>query len=315
MAARRTALILATVIAALAPTDAPAWVLDLADHVEAAPGNVRVADLARGEVPAAAGEVVVVPGAQPGLDVTVTRPTVLRRLVMAGLAAGVSLQGAERCRISIAGEPIASEELEERVRAVLVAHLPEPRAGAPASWIEVDVPAAAPTTASDWTVTWPEARTLDPGRNLVTLAVTTPRRTQRLSVAATVHCFAQTPQAVTPILRDQPIDPAAVAWVWTDLAQASRRAITDAAGLDGMVAQRDIAVGAPITAADLEVQPLVVRGERVDLVVARGTTRAVVTAECRQDGRLGQMVSVLNPITRRLVVARVTAPGVVTMGR
>jgi flagella basal body P-ring formation protein FlgA len=42
---------------------------------------------------------------------------------------------------------------------------------------------------------------------------------------------------------------------------------------------------------------------------------AVVRAECRQDGLLGETVSVRNKLNGRLVVARVAGPGTVTIGR
>jgi flagellar basal body P-ring formation protein FlgA len=291
------------------------WTLELADSVSVGPGNVRVADLARSTVPDDAGDMVVVPGVRPGQSFTVARQTVLRRLVMGGLSRGVVLAGAESCVIEVAGEAVSAGELADRVREVLAGHLPPAPEGAPASWLEVSLPEIDLVTHAGWQLGWPDARPLEPGRNLLTMTLTSDERRRRLSVAAVVHAFARTPQTVAPLTRGQTVPPGAVGWVWTDLAGRRGAAIVDAAHLRGMVLVRDLAPGTAVTADDLEPQPMVQRGEMIDLVVRRGRTRAVVQAECRQDGRLGQMVSVLNPMTRHLVVARVTAPGVVTLGR
>ncbi|MBD3221715.1 flagellar basal body P-ring formation protein FlgA [bacterium] len=315
MTRRRTAgLVIVTALVAWSQV-AGGWTLDLADSVSVGPGNVRVADLARAPVPAEAGDVVVLPGTRPGQSVTVARQTVLRRLVMAGLAHGVALAGAGSCVIEVAGEAVSDHELADRVREVLADHLPPAPAGAPATWLEITLPEIDLVTHTGWRLSWPDARPLEPGRNLLTMTLASDQRRRRLSVAAVVHAFARTPQAVAPLTRGQTVPPGSVGWVWTDLAGHRGEAIVDAAQLRGMVLVRDLAPGTAVTADDLEPQPMVQRGETIDLVVRRGRTRAVVQAECRQDGRLGQMVSVLNPMTRRLVVARVTAPGVVTLGR
>jgi flagella basal body P-ring formation protein FlgA len=104
-------------------------------------------------------------------------------------------------------------------------------------------------------------------------------------------------------------------WTWSDLALTRGNPVTDPRALAGMRAACDVAPGEMLDTRDLEPVPVVQRGERVDLVVRRGGIAAVVRAECREDGLLGEIVSVINGLTGRPVVARVAAPGVVTLGR
>jgi len=310
---RRIILVLA-VLAALVGT-ASAWSLDLADSVSVRPGNIRVADLCRSPVPESAGAVVVVPGGRPGFNCEVTRQTILRRLVMAGLAEGVSLQGSARCQVSVNGEALAATELEERIRQVVLPNIPPVIEGAPATWLEIKAPRVNFATDGHWQVVWPEPRELQPGRQLATMQLISEHTRQYISVALVAHVFAQTPQVVAPLNRGQMIAAEHLGWVWTDLAQVDADVVTDPRALQNMLLTRDLMPGQPLRHRDLESRPLVRRGQQVDLVVQRGSVSAVLRAVCRQDGRQGQMVSVMNPLTKRPVLACVSALGVVTMGR
>jgi flagella basal body P-ring formation protein FlgA len=300
---------------ALAPPSASAWTLDLAAEATVTAGNVTVADLARGEVPPAAGTVVVVGGTRPGHAFAIDRRTILRRLVMAGQADAVSLTGAASCHVSVTGAPVPPDALERRIQDLLAPYLPPSPEGAPPTWLEVDLTSGSFATDGGWTVAWPDAAPLAAGRNLLTVALRTAHGTRQLSVTATVHTYGLTPRVVSALTRGQTLRPDLFGWTWTDLATLPGGAITDSTALRGMILGRDVAPGRLLTDHDLEPRPLVRRGEQVDLVVRRGRVAAVVRAECRQDGRQGQLVSVLNPLTRRLVLASVSAPGVVTLGR
>ena len=170
-------------------------------------------------------------------------------------------------------------------------------------------------TAGDWEVVWPRPRALEPGRNLITITLREEGRSRRLSVVAVAHIYAHTAMLVSTVPRGQQPDPNAMQWAWTDLAMTEQGVITDPRALAGMMAARDLEPGEAVTQRDLKPRPLVKRGELVDLVVRRGGVSAVVRAECRQDGLMGETVTVRNKLDGRLVVARVAGPGVVTMGR
>jgi flagella basal body P-ring formation protein FlgA len=306
------ACLLAAVIAA---GGAAAWTLDLAETVEVGESTVHLADLTRAPVPAAAAELVVAAGGRPGAEVTVTARAILRRLVMADLAADVALRGAERCRIVFAGRTVESSELSRRIQELLTPQIPAAAPEAPPSWLALELPAVQVQAGGDWEVAWPEPQPLRPGRNLITVQLREGERRRRLSVAVELHAYARTATAVSAVPRGQEPGEASLQWVWTDLALAAGQPVTDSRALAGMRAARDLAPGEVLDQRHLEPVPLVERGERVDLVVRRGSIEAVVRAECRQDGLLGETVSVINELTGRPVVARVAGPGVVTLGR
>ena len=102
---------------------------------------------------------------------------------------------------------------------------------------------------------------------------------------------------------------------WADLAHVGTNVVDGPEALEGMIAARNLTGGEILKRRDLEARPLVRRGEDVDLVIRRGRVEAVVRAQCRQDGLLGQVVTVRNEMNGDLVVARVAAAGVVVKGR
>jgi flagella basal body P-ring formation protein FlgA len=299
----------------LLPVAAGAWTLELADTVEVAGERVTVADVARGAVPGDAGAVVLVGGGRPGASVEIGARTVLRRLVMAGLADGVSLSGAASCRVEFGGRAVATGDLADAVRQALAPHVPPAPTDAPPSWLELEIPDTDLHAAGAWSVDWPRPRALEPGRNLVTVAVREGARTRRLSVVAVLHAYGQTAVPVSTVPRGQQPAPGQVQWTWTDLALITGDPVVDPRALAGMIAARDLLPGEMIAVRDLEPKPLVRRGEQVDLVVRRGGIAAVVAAECRQDGLLDETVSIRSKLDGRLLVARVTGPGTVTLGR
>jgi flagella basal body P-ring formation protein FlgA len=294
---------------------AGAWTLALPDSLEVEATTVRVSDLVGTSVPEAAGQVVVAAGGRPGAVVEVTARTILRRLAMAGLAEGVVLAGAERCRIVFAGHALSQPVLQDRVRELLAAHIPPTDPAAPPSWLELELSDAGIHVGQDWDVVWPQPRPLVPGRNLLTLQVRSGRQQHRLAAVAVLHAYARTATAVSTVARGQAAPAESLQWQWTDLALASPGLITDQQSLNDMIASRDLKPGEVLSQRDLVPRPLVVRGEMVDLVVRRGGVEAVVRVECRQDGLLDQTVSVRNPLNNRLLVARVTGPGQVATGR
>ena len=134
-------------------------------------------------------------------------------------------------------------------------------------------------------------------------------------MVAVAHIYAHTAMPVSTVPRGQQPDPDAMHWAWTDLATTEQGVITDPRALAGMMAARDLEPGETVSRRDLKPRPLVERGELVDLVGRRGGVAAVVRAECRQDGLLGETITVRNKLDGRLVVVRVAGPGTVTMGR
>jgi flagella basal body P-ring formation protein FlgA len=289
--------------------------LALPDSIEVHASTVRVADLVPGPVPEAAAGVVVVAGGRPGVVIVTTARAVLRRLAMAGAAEGVTMSGAERCRIRFAGGEIAPDMLSERITELLQANIPAAHPDAPPSWLELELGGHRIMASGAWEVSWPQPRTLTPGRNLLTVAVRTGESSQRLSLVAILHSYGRVAVPLTPVSRGQSLDPEAMRWQWVDLSQAAAGLVTDPDYLCDMQIVRDIEPGQVLSKRDLAPRPLVRRGEMIDLIMRRGGVEAVLRVECRQDGLMDQTISVRNTLNNSLVLARVAGPGIVTMGR
>ena len=88
-------------------------------------------------------------------------------------------------------------------------------------------------------------------------------------------------------------------------------AIADPSQVVGLRTRRAVPEGATWRTELVETAPVVERGDRVELVLQRGPLRIVGSGKARQEGRPGERIRVLNPSSRREVVGRVSANGVV----
>jgi flagella basal body P-ring formation protein FlgA len=86
------------------------------------------------------------------------------------------------------------------------------------------------------------------------------------------------------------------------------RGLPRMAAIEGGVAARDIAAGAPIERADVRFAVLVRSGSSVTLRVSVGAVRAATEATALQSGAAGDVVMVMNRETRKRIRARVVGP-------
>ena len=321
--ARATRLAVVTVamvpalIALLLVTAPPAgaWTLSLADSVTVSAAVVRVADLADGPIPPAAAAVVVMPAGKPGQSSAVERRLILRRLVNAGQASGVNFGGAKICHVRYQGLILDCGVLSERVHDCVAVLLPPVPPAAPPTWWAVELPDVDLAVTGDWEVALADPRRLQPGRNLVPLQVGDGRHNYRFSATVTVHAFGEIAQPAGRIARDTPLRLEQLVWEWRDLATVASGLAVGRDEVVGYTATRDLAAGQPLRKADLKPPPLIVAGEPIELRIGRGCVAAAVRAVARQPGQLGQVISVRNELTGRLVTARVAGPGLVEWSR
>jgi flagella basal body P-ring formation protein FlgA len=292
-----------------------AWRLVLPDSVTIDGKVARLADIAAGPVPAAAADLVIHAGGRPHTVVTVTRQGVLRRLVSNGLASGVVIDGAAECHLVFEGRTVAAEELEHEIRRSVQPLVPGARPGAPASWIEIQVPESNLAVSGAWETHADRRDMLEPGRNLVQVAVSGEGSTERIPVVVILHQYGQTATAVTDIAPSTGLQDAQFAWKWTDLAERRPGLVTDPGMLVGKRSAAAIKTGQSLRLTHLEDTPLIRAGDLVELRVMRGQVAVTVRALARQAGCLGQMIPVRNELTGRLVNAQVAGPGLVEWRR
>jgi flagella basal body P-ring formation protein FlgA len=112
-----------------------------------------------------------------------------------------------------------------------------------------------------------------------------------------------------------PLAVAQFAWEWRDLTTVAPGLAVGRAAVEGRSAGRAFVAGEPLRQADLRDTPLVRAGDTVDLAVQRGSVVVTVRATARQDGVLGQIVTVRNDINGKLATGRVSGPGLVEWRR
>jgi flagella basal body P-ring formation protein FlgA len=257
----------------------------------------------------------MMPGGKPGGTSGLDRRLVLRKLVQAGLAAGVRISGAQVCQIHFTGKAVNNGALADSLGQALRKWLPAGSTDSPPSWCEVELPERDWVFGAPWRVSLVDPKPLKSGRNLVAVRVSDGSKTLRLT--ATVHChvFGEVARSRQLIEPQSVLRPEMFIWEWQDLSQIDRSLVVGRQQLTGMSTRRRVQLGELLRTVDLKPTPLVRRGQPVELVLQRGLVTVTARGIARQEGRRGQIVTVRNEVNGKLVTGRVVGPGVVAWGR
>jgi flagella basal body P-ring formation protein FlgA len=294
------------------------WTLDLPSRATVFGSTARLADLVEADgigaaLPPDAAQLAVAAGGTPGQTRVISARGILRQLVLAGLADGVRMAGAEKCTLQFSGAELSADSVLARVTAALKPLLPTSAPQAPPPRLEVSLAASRFPADGDWAVTVDRTEPLTPGVNLVGVTIVTGERRHHVAARITLHVFALTAVATRRISPDRPVPADALVWGWRDLALTPEGAVVDSVDVVGMVSTAEVRAGEVLRRRHLVSAPLVRSGELVDLVIRRGSVSVSVRGSCRQDGRLDDVVSVRNEVTGKLIAGRVTGPGLVTV--
>ncbi len=295
--------------------EAAPWRIVLPDTVHISGSRVLLRDISQQPVPAGAAELVLHAGATPNTTVSISRQTILRKLVTAGQSAGVSFRGAEVCCIAFAGSELDGNALDQEIRQQLQQLVPGGVAGAPASWFELDYPDMRLSADGRWQVHINRRTPLSSGRNLVQVRMESGAHHEVFAATVILHNFGEMPRAVRAIDRDMPLSETQFSWQWQDLAHSAAGVVVGRDALAGCSSTRTIAAGDPLRETDLAETPVIRAGDPVELLVVRGQVAVTVRAFARQQGCLHQTIPVRNELTGRLVNARVVGPGLVEWRR
>lgn len=314
-ALKRVALI-SVLLSAVGPVfPAWGWNLVLPDTVVLDKDLALLGDLASGPVPAGVQDLVVRAGLQPNTVVAVSRQDILRRLVTAGRARGVSLSGASHCQIVFHGRDLEEGDLQQEVRRVLQPLVPPSFPGAPDSWFELDLPDTRLAVVDDWNAQTDRTEPFEPGRNLVRIEIVSGDRRESFPAAVILHQFGEVGRVRNNLPRDNPLDENMFDWNWRDLADLAGGLSVGRTSIQGTSPTRNLRAGDYLRQADLEETPVILAGDSVELRVQRGQVVVTVRAFARQNGCLGQTIPVRSELTGRLVNARVAGPGLVEWRR
>lgn len=89
---------------------------------------------------------------------------------------------------------------------------------------------------------------------------------------------------------------------------------TGIAALAGQVAQRALGAGAILRAGDLAPPDLIARGESVTILFDTPGLNLSLRGQANEAGRLGAVVTVTNPVSKKVLSATVIGPGRVSVG-
>lgn len=283
-----------------ARADAPALRL----QVQLDAGVIKVADLWAGA--GAKGEAVVGPAPPPGRSIAIE----------AGQLAYIArlydvdwrpTSGVERTSVERAGRPLSREEMADPIRRSLVEAGAAANAGVEfLNFAPIQVPPSSFPLLSVEAIAYDQASE----RFSANLAVSTEgMQTQRMRVSGRV---VRTVTAVVATRRLQPgeaIGPADVRAVQVPDRGLAGNVVTDVSQVLGQAPKRTIIAGQPLTAADVGTQVLVAKGETVVIVVETSSMSLSAQGTALGPGGRGDVIQVMNPLSRAVVAARITGPG------
>jgi len=149
------------------------------------------------------------------------------------------------------------------------------------------------------------ARDRLPGRIPFQVTASGPEGGEPQWATARVEVMVPALVAARTIGRHQVLEPSLLVPMDVPLSQLPGGAVTDPARLVGTRAVRRIAQGAPVTGRMVETPPVVLRGERVTLMVRRPGLTVTAVGQATEDGAPDELIQVLNLRSRRTVQGRV----------
>ena len=126
-----------------------------------------------------------------------------------------------------------------------------------------------------------------------------------------VHVFREVVTATRAVSRGEVLGGETLVLARADVSGAAGAPIERLDDALGLAAARSIAAGSVVRATDLFRPPVVKRGDVVTLRVLYGRMTVTARGVARTEGAVGDVVSVANSDTNRVVSGRVTAPGLV----
>ncbi len=310
---KSAAIILTVVITASPLASLASWTFTMPDTVRVSGGKVTLSLVSTTELPAEVASLVVANSGLPGTTQLISRRGILRQLVTEGMAAGVCFKGSSECYILRTGTLVEPHSLRPEIRRIVQPFVPTAENGAPVSWFELQLPNnLAMAQTENFQMKLARTQMLEPGRNHLSIEWVSDSGSTNFPVTVILHHFKETATARLNIRRGQTLLEDLFVWNWTDL--AGKRQKTDLFGRENLVGvscARTITAGDYLRQCDLKPTPVIYSGDMVQLEVQRGSILVTVKAMARKEGAVGQTIPVLNELTKRLVNARVVAPGIV----
>lgn len=282
---------------------------------------VKVRDIAliqpSGKTADKLGAIVVGMGPLPGASRSIDAGYVKIKLNAASFTKDIIVSGADSVNVTGKCIKLSSETLGEQAKEFVVETLPKDDytyevnlERAPRELVLPDVPGVTvrPRLLST---------ALRPGPIAVALEAISGRRIiATTSAALRIRAVADVLVTTATIRKGDPLTSANTTWEQRELTSLGNAiTVSEQDNLKVWVAKRLLTPGKMVTKNDVALPPAIKRGDVVTLTIRCGRVTLRSTAETRQDGQLGDTVSVRTQISKEDVRARVVAPGQVEITR
>ncbi|MCW8951152.1 MAG: flagellar basal body P-ring formation chaperone FlgA [Rhodospirillales bacterium] len=135
----------------------------------------------------------------------------------------------------------------------------------------------------------------------------------RLRVSGTVHRVMEVPVLDRHLRAGDIISEEDLRWVELRADKVSRGLVTSADDLIGMAVTRQIRIGQPIIANQVQQPVLVPRRSLVTVVLQTPSMMMTVQGQAKEDGAEGETIAVMNLQSKKTIEGIVTGPGKVTI--
>lgn len=132
-------------------------------------------------------------------------------------------------------------------------------------------------------------------------------------IPSQIRIFAEVIAAAQPLLRGTEITADHIILVRQELSQLRSGYYTKSDAVIGKVLKQNLAAGRAITPRRIKAPILVRRGEKVTIVASFGTLKVRGKGKALRDAARGELVSVRNSRSKRIVQGIVTKPGTVNV--
>jgi len=250
------------------------------------------------------------PAAEPARTRALSGRAIAERLH--AVDAGIAVDVPDTVRVRTAHREIGQDEIRARLEAAIRHRMPWPARAVEIKAWSLPAPFAVPLQADRLVVRFAPGEDFR-GRVAAELEFTSPEDTGASSVrrSASVELDVRLPVAVAAqdLRRGRPLGPDAIALEDRDLRHLPRDVVTDPEQVIGLALVRSIRANTPLRLSYFDTPVLVDRGD-VILVDAGGSALDLrLQARAMQAGRLGQVIDVENPSSRRRFALIVTGSG------
>jgi flagella basal body P-ring formation protein FlgA len=253
---------------------------------------------------------VVARAPQPGQTRFVGRDYIRIRLKQAGFkTADIRFEGVQDVRIARQSASLPAEPIRRAVESAIRSRMPWQNEDVRISAIEFDESVRLPTGKLTYRVI-PKRHEDYLGQTVLGLHLFVDGQpVRKLWVNARIAVMADVVTVAKPLGKHQHIQLADLTLQRHDLADLGADAIRRMEDAVGRRTTRMIYPDTVLQTGMIAMPPLVKRGDVVKIVAAAGSMTITATGRVKEQGRIGEMIRVMNTGSKRIILARVTGPG------